>query len=244
MTIHDDETVAATRTLDSSEASSPTPSHSSGSLDGARFAPGAILAGRYRLVAMLGRGGMGEVYRAEDLKLGEPVALKFLPEHLSFDAAALARFHREVRVARQIAHRNVCRVHDIGEAEGYHFLTMEYIDGEDLSTLLRRIGRLPQDKASELAGQICRGLAAAHDAGVLHRDLKPANVMIDGQGRAKITDFGLANLQDELRDSDQDHFAGTPAYMAPEQLRGEPAAQPRAASTRSSDSCTSPSIRL
>ncbi|MCP3956245.1 MAG: hypothetical protein GY719_00140, partial [bacterium] len=103
---------------------------SSGSLDGVRFVPGTLLAGRYRIVGLLGRGGMGEVYRAEDLKLGEPVALKFLPAELSLDGAALARFHREVRVARQIAHRNVCRVFDIGEAGGLHFLSMEYIDGE------------------------------------------------------------------------------------------------------------------
>lgn len=168
---------------------------------------------------------MGEVYRAEDLKLGEPVAVKFLPEDLSVDGAALARFHREVRVARQIAHRNVCRVHDIGEAEGHHFLTMEYIDGEDLRSLLLRIGRLPPDKALEVARQICAGLGAAHEAGVLHRDLKPANIMIDGKGRAKITDFGLASLQSELRSPDDtaEHaqFLGTPDYMAPEQLRGE-----------------------
>ncbi|MCG8460136.1 MAG: serine/threonine protein kinase, partial [Holophagales bacterium] len=187
-------------------------------LDGSRFAAGSILAGRYRLVARLGRGGMGEVYRAEDLKLGETVALKFLPPRLSLDAQALARFHREVKVARHVAHRNVCRVFDIGEAEGYCFLTMEYIDGENLSSLLRRIGRLPERKAAELAHQLCAGLAAAHDSGILHRDLKPSNVMIDGKGRAKITDFGLAHLVDELQDSGE--VAGTPAYMAPEQLRG------------------------
>ncbi len=159
---------------------------------------------------------MGEVYRAEDLKLGESVALKFLPAELSLDGAALARFHREVRVARQIAHCNVCRVFDIGEAGGLHFLSMEYIDGEDLSGLLKRIGRLPRDKAVELARQICAGLGAAHEAGVLHRDMKPANVMVDGKGRAKITDFGLARVADELKD--QAAFAGTPAYMAPEQI--------------------------
>lgn len=187
-------------------------------LDGGRFAPGEVVAGRYRVVAALGRGGMGEVYRADDLKLGEPVALKLLPPDLASDAAALARFHREVRLARQIAHPNVCRVHDIAEFEGEHFLTMEYIDGEDLSSLLRRIGRLPEAKGVELARQICRGLAAAHDAGVLHRDLKPANVMIDGRGHAKITDFGLAGLQHELREAEPE-WAGTPAYMAPEQLR-------------------------
>jgi serine/threonine-protein kinase len=162
---------------------------------------------------------MGEVYRADDLKLGQPVALKFLPDHLLSDGAALARFHREVRVARQVSHKNVCRVYDIGETDGRHFLSMEYIKGEELSSLLRRIGSLPIDKAIQLARQICAGLNAAHDAGVLHRDLKPANIMIDGDGNARILDFGLAGLSEELPENEL--AAGTPAYMAPEQLAGK-----------------------
>jgi eukaryotic-like serine/threonine-protein kinase len=189
------------------------------SIDDARFIPGAMLAERYRIVGLLGKGGMGEVYRADDLKLGQAVALKFLPDQLLSDGAALARFHREVRVARQVSHRNVCRVYDIGEVDGRHFLSMEYIKGEELSSLLRRIGRLPQDKAVQIARQICAGLAAAHEAGVLHRDLKPSNVMIDEHGNARITDFGLAGLEEEFREDEA--YAGTPAYMAPEQLNGE-----------------------
>src|SRR5207253_9223831 len=157
------------------------------SIDDARFIPGTMLAERYRIVGLLGRGGMGEVYRADDLKLGQAVALKFLPDHLLNDGAALARFHREVRVARQVSHKNVCRVYDIGEVNGHHFLSMEFIKGEELSSLLRRIGRLPQDKAIQIARQICAGLSAAHDVGVLHRDLKPENVMIDGEGNVRIT---------------------------------------------------------
>jgi hypothetical protein len=163
---------------------------------------------------------MGEVYRAEDLKLGNVVALKFLPASLQNDAAALAGFHAEVRNARQVSHPNVCRVYDIGEVNGQHFLTMEYIDGEDLSSLLRRIGRLPPDKALETAHQICAGLAAAHDCGLLHRDLKPANIMLDGRGRVRITDFGLALSHDDA--TGRSETAGTPAYMAPEQIgKGE-----------------------
>jgi hypothetical protein len=163
---------------------------------------------------------MGEVYRAEDLKLGHVVALKFLPASLQNDAAALAGFHAEVRNARQISHPNVCRVYDIGEVNRQHFLTMEYIDGEDLSSLLRRIGRLPADKALETAHQICAGLAAAHDCGLLHRDLKPANIMLDGRGRVRITDFGLALSHDDA--TGRSETAGTPAYMAPEQIgKGE-----------------------
>ncbi len=189
------------------------------SIDNARFVPGAIIAERYRIVGLLGRGGMGEVYRADDLKLSQPVALKFLPEHLLSDGAALARFHREVRVARQVSHKNVCRVYDIGEVDGRHFLSMEFIKGEELSSFMRRIGRLPTDKAVQIARQICAGLGAAHDAGVLHRDLKPANVMIDERGDARITDFGLAGLAEEF--GADELAAGTPAYMAPEQLAGK-----------------------
>jgi serine/threonine-protein kinase len=196
-----------------------TPTHSYDSIDNARFVPGTILTQRYRIVGLLGKGGMGEVYRADDLKLGQPVALKFLPDHLLTDGAALARFHREVRVARQVSHKNVCRVYDIGETDGRHFLSMEYIKGEELSSLLRRIGSLPVDKSIQLARQICAGLNAAHDAGVLHRDLKPANIMIDGDGNARILDFGLAGLSEELPQSEL--AAGTPAYMAPEQLEGK-----------------------
>ncbi len=163
---------------------------------------------------------MGEVYRAEDLKLGIVVALKFLPASLQKDATALAGFHAEVRNARQVSHPNVCRVYDIGEVNGQHFLTMEYIDGEDLASLLRRIGRLPADKALETAHQICAGLAAAHDCGLLHRDLKPANIMLDGRGRVRITDFGLALSSDDA--TGRSETAGTPAYMAPEQIgKGE-----------------------
>ena len=185
---------------------------------GSRFLPGTMFAGRYRVVGPLGRGGMGEVYRADDLKLGQPVALKFLPADVERDPERLARFLTEVRLARQVTHPNVCRVYDIGEIDGRHFLSMEYVDGEDLASLLRRIGRLPEDKAIEIARQLCAGLAAAHDEGVLHRDLKPANIMIDGRGRARITDFGLAGATSGI--SGGEARAGTPQYMAPEQVAG------------------------
>jgi hypothetical protein len=178
-----------------------------------------MLAGRYRIVGLLGRGGMGEVYRADDVKLGQTVALKFLPRGLERDPNRLSRFLNEVRVARQVTHPNVCRVYDIAETESQHFLSMEYIDGEDLASLLRRIGRLPEDKATQIARQLCAGLAAAHEQGILHRDLKPANVMIDGRGRARITDFGLAGWAEVLGKAGAP--AGTPAYMAPEQLAGK-----------------------
>jgi serine/threonine-protein kinase len=181
--------------------------------------PGAIIAGRYRLVGLLGRGGMGEVYRADDLTLDQPVALKFLPAGVAADDSRLAQFHNELRVARQVSHKNVVRLYDLGVADGRRFLTMEYVDGEDLASLLRRIGRIPEDKAVELARQLCAGVAAAHERGVLHRDLKPANVMIDGDGNVRITDFGIATAGS---DTGAD-VVGTPQYMAPELLAGQPA---------------------
>ena len=188
---------------------------STDAIDHGRFSPGMLLEGRYRIIERAGKGGMGEVYRADDLKLGQPVALKFLPEAVDRDPARLTQLHSEVRLARQVSHPNVCRVYDVDEFEGHTFLSMEYIDGEDLALLLRRIGRFPQDRAIELARQVCAGLAAAHDRGVVHRDLKPANIMLDGGGRIRITDFGLAGTSGEaLR-------AGTPAYMAPEQIAGK-----------------------
>ncbi len=187
---------------------------SSGSIDHGRFQPGTIFQQRYRVIGLLGRGGMGEVYRADDLRLGQPVALKFLPDSLRQDPMRLSHFHNEARTARQVSHPNVCRVYDIGEADGHLFITMEYVDGEDLSSLLRRIGRLPEDKALDIARQICAGLAAAHERGVIHRDLKPANIMLDGNGKVRVMDFSLAATGTVTG------IAGTPAYMAPEQLTG------------------------
>ncbi len=161
---------------------------------------------------------MGEVYRAHDQRLGQSVALKFLPTHLALDPTRRAQFKNEVLVARQVTHPNVCRVHDYDELDGQPFLSMEYIDGEDLASLLKRIRRLPEDTAVELARQLCLGLAAAHEQGLLHRDLKPQNVMIDGRGQARITDFGLAGRIGSF--SGIAVRAGTPLYQAPEQLTG------------------------
>jgi hypothetical protein len=192
---------------------------SSDSVPAGGFTPGTILADRYRIIGLLGRGGMGEVYRADDLKLGQPVALKFLPPKLADDPVRRERFFAEVRITRQLSHPNICRVYDIAEIDGRHFLSMEFIDGEDLASLIKRIGYLSNEKALEIARQLVAGLAAAHERGVLHRDLKPANIMLDGHGRVRITDFGLAiAAEDETQAAE---IAGTPAYMAPEQLAGK-----------------------
>lgn len=206
-------------TSGSSSSSSRTSTRSEYAVSEGRFLPGRLLAGRYRIIALLGKGGMGEVYRADDLTLGQAIALKFLPDAAVMDEGLQERFRNEVRIARRVSHPNVCRVYDVGEVDGQTFFTMEYIDGEDLASLLRRIGRLPEDKAVEIARQLCAGLAAAHTKQVLHRDLKPANIMLDGRGQVVITDFGLAGVADEIRGPEV--RSGTPAYMAPEQLEGK-----------------------
>jgi len=177
-----------------------------------------MFGNRYRVVALVGKGGMGEVYRADDLKLGQSVALKLLPKRASTDEGRRARLLGEVRMARQIAHPNVCRIYDIGELEGESFITMEYVHGEDLAALLHRIGRLSKDKGIQIASQICAGLAAAHEKGILHRDLKPANIMLDDRGNVRLTDFGLAAVAGDLQ---ANIMEGTPAYMAPEHLAGQ-----------------------
>lgn len=183
---------------------------------GARFMPGQLLADRYRIVSMLGRGGMGEVYRAEDIRLGQTVALKFLPVERASNRRHLEYLYKEVRLSQRLTNPHICRVHDLVEVDGQHCLSMEYIEGEDLKTLLRRVGPLPEPKALELAYQICQGLHAAHQVGVLHRDLKTANIMIDELGRARIADFGLAREKNLIDPSEG--LTGSPNYMSPEQM--------------------------
>ena len=183
-------------------------------LEAPRFAAGEVLADRYLIVDLLGRGGMGEVYSADDLKLLQRVALKFLPHAADDDPAALAQFLDEVKIARQITHPNVCRVFDIGEASGSHFLSMEHIEGEDLASRLERIGRLSPEQALEIGRQLCAGLEAVHERGILHRDLKPSNVLLDRDDRVRLTDFGMAAAAGEAT------RGGTPPYMAPELWQG------------------------
>ena len=196
------------------------PGGAGASAGGERFAPGNMILDRYRIVGLIGRGGMGDVYRADDLTLGQPVALKFLSEKQAWSEELRKRFLEEVRLARDVSHPSICRVFDVGEVDGQIFLTMEYVDGEDLTSLLLRVGRLPSEKAIEIARQLCAGLAAVHERGIVHRDLKPGNVMIDGRGAVKIADFGLAGVL-EAGDESTGEIIGTPAYMAPELTEGK-----------------------
>src|SRR5262245_27000096 len=175
------------------------------------FGPGELFAGRYRMVTRIGHGGMGDVWRADDMVLNTPVALKLIAAK---GPVGRDRILNEVRLARQITHPAVCRVFDVGESGEWIFYSMEFIAGEDLASLIRRVGRLPSDRVTDIARQLCGGLAAAHAQGVLHRALKPANILVDDAGLVRITDFGIAILR---TDAGLHMLTGTPGYMAPEQ---------------------------
>jgi hypothetical protein len=178
---------------------------------------GDLFAGRYEIIESLGQGGMGKVYRALDRKIGEVVALKLIRPEISVNEKAIERFKNELKIARKITHRNICRMHDIGEEGFFHYITMEYVAGEDLKRFIRRAGTLSTGKAIHIAQQVCEGLAEAHRLGVIHRDLKPQNIMIDENGNAKIMDFGIARFVDTERMTGSGVMIGTPEYMSPEQ---------------------------
>lgn len=192
-------------------------------MEAPHFSTGHLIADRYRVVSLLGEGGMGRVYRAEDLRLNLTVALKFMPRFANLDPVWRRRMESEVKLSRAVSHSNVCRVFDLDEIDDIPFISMEFVEGEDLSSLLRRIERLTGDRAVAIARQICAGLSASHAQGVLHRDLKPSNIMLDGNGNVRITDFGLAVVAG--RPDRAELPAGTPRYMAPELFSGVPATE-------------------
>ena len=185
---------------------------------GQSLSPGQILGGRFQIRSLLGRGGMGEVWRAYDLKLRVDVALKTLRAELLQKERALAALHQEVRSAREVISPNVCRVFDLVELDGQELVSMEYIDGTTLVTVLQTRGPLELQEAREIASQFLAGLEAIHQAALVHRDLKPENIMITRSGRVVVMDFGIAK---GLSDRKTGTISGTPAYMAPEQSRGE-----------------------
>jgi HAMP domain-containing protein len=193
--------------------------------------PGMRFAGRYDIEEVLGRGGMGVVYRARDSQLGEPVAIKLLrPELGSLDPTLLERFKQELRLARRITHRNVVRTFDLGEAEGVYYITMEYVHGTTLATLIRQSGRLDVPATLTIGKQLCRALEVAHEEGIIHRDIKPQNLLVDPAGFLKVMDFGIARLAERATEAGDrltgvGMVVGTPQYMAPEQLFGEPVDQ-------------------
>ncbi len=193
---------------------------------GPELRAGLVFAGRYQVIEDLGRGGMGRVYKVYDTEVREKLALKLIRPEIAGDAASIERFRDELKLARTISHRNVCRMHDLGREQDTYYITMEYVSGEDLKSLIHRIGALPLPKAVAIARQICDGLEEAHRAGVIHRDLKPQNIMIDREGNARIMDFGLARATKGKRGSGAKTMIGTPAYMSPEQSEGKEAGPP------------------
>ncbi|MFZ2053936.1 MAG: protein kinase [Candidatus Aminicenantales bacterium] len=208
--------------------SQPTPPLFTETLETAsqELTTGSLFAGRYQIIEELGRGGMGRVYRVLDKKLGEEVALKLIKPEIASDEKTILRFRNELRTARNIGHPNVTRMYDLGEDEGTHYITMEYVRGEDLKSFIRRSGRLTVDKAVIIAGQVSEGLAEAHRQGVVHRDLKPQNIMIDRDGNARIMDFGIARSVKSETITGGGVMIGTPEYMSPEQVEGK-AVDPR-----------------
>lgn len=186
---------------------------------------GSLFAKRYEVIEELGRGGMAKVYRVLDKNVQEDIALKLLNPEIATDKEAIERFRNELKIARNIAHRNICRMYDLNEENGNFFITMEYVSGEDLKSLVRRIGQLSVGKAVSVAKQVCEGLVEAHEAGVVHRDLKPQNVMIDKEGNARIMDFGIARFLRAKGITGAGVMIGTPEYMSPEQVDGKEADQ-------------------
>ena len=183
--------------------------------------PGTNFSGRYQVIEELGKGGMGNVYKVFDTKIKEKIALKLIRPELALDAEVLERFSHEMTLARKIAHRNVCRMFDLGEAEGVHFLTMEYVSGVDLKTMIRMSGSLGIGTVLSIGKQIADGLAEAHGLGIVHRDLKPQNIMIDKGGNAKIMDFGIARSISTRGITGAGVMIGTPEYMSPEQAEAK-----------------------
>ncbi len=186
---------------------------------------GSVIADRYEIIEELGKGGMGKVFRVEDKKIKEEVALKLIKPEIAADKKTIERFSNELKFARKIAHRNVCKMYDLGEEEGTYYITMEYVPGEDLKSFIRRSRQITIGTAISLAKQVSEGLSEAHRLGVVHRDLKPQNVMIDKEGNARIMDFGVARSVEGKGITGAGVMIGTPEYMSPEQVEGKEADQ-------------------
>lgn len=182
---------------------------------------GTIFAGRYEIIEELGKGGMGKVYRVEDKKINEEVALKLIKPEIASDKKTIERFSNELKMARKISHRNVCRMYDLNEEDGTTYITMEYVPGEDLKSFIHRSKRLDIGTAISISKQICEGLAEAHRLRVVHRDLKPNNIMIDKEGNVRIMDFGIARSLEAKGITGGGVMIGTPEYMSPEQVEGK-----------------------
>ncbi|MFH1434322.1 MAG: protein kinase [Pseudomonadota bacterium] len=201
-----------------SEAAAPTLLASSST---SQAIIGTVIAGRYEILQQLGTGGMGKVYRVKDRQIDEEVALKVLRPEIAADGRKIERFHNELKLARKISHGNVCRMYHLAFEEGIPYITMEYVAGEELASLIKRRGPVSVQEAVSIAAQVCDGLAEAHRVGIVHRDLKPQNIMIDEQGKAIIMDFGIAHSVETSGATEEGMIIGTPDYMSPEQVSGK-----------------------
>ena len=205
LSFSEDETIRRTKTLE---------------MEVDPFSLGTQIAGRYQIIEELGTGGMGKVFKVLDTEIDEKIALKLIKPEIVQDGSTIERFRNELKIARNIAHKNVCRMYHIGETEGMHYITMEYVSGEDLKNTLKRVGPLSSGKAIIIAKQICQGLSEAHSHGVVHRDLKPSNIMLDVNGIVRIMDFGIARTTKSKGVTETGMVVGTPDYMSPEQAEG------------------------
>jgi serine/threonine protein kinase len=186
-----------------------------------QLSPGTSVGSRYEIVRLLGQGGMGAVYQAHDKELERQVAIKVIRADMAANPEILRRFKQELILARQITHKNVIRIYDLGQADGIKFITMEYIEGENLQSVLRRKKKIEPAEAANILAQVCRALEAAHHEGVIHRDLKPQNIMLDKNGRAYVMDFGIARSMLGAGMTQTGALIGTPDYMSPEQAKGQ-----------------------
>jgi len=207
-----------TQLIPTKEVSAPTET-----LEAAKeeLATGSIFAGRYQIIEELGKGGMGKVYKAQDTDLKEKVAIKLLKPEIAADKKTIERFRNELKFARKIRHKNVCQMYDLNKEEGTHYITMEYVDGKNLKSMIRMMGQLSSGKTISIAKQVCEGLTEAHRLGVVHRDLKPQNIMVDEEGNARIMDFGIARSLKTKGITATGVMIGTPEYMSPEQVEGK-----------------------
>jgi serine/threonine protein kinase len=190
---------------------------------GESFVPGAVFAGRYQVIEDLGEGGMGRVYKVYDLQLGEKLALKLILPEIAADRRTIERFQNELKFARRISHKNVCRMYHLSKEQDTYYLTMEYIEGESLRNMLRMTKKMSWAAAVHIARQVCDGLAEAHRLGVVHRDLKPHNIIVDRDGNVRIMDFGVARSLKVEEGTGTGIVIGTPEYMSPEQTEGREA---------------------
>jgi len=183
---------------------------------------GSTFAGRYQIIEELGKGGMGRIYKALDKKINEKIALKLIKPEIASDKKTIERFSNELKFARKIRHKNVCQMFDLGEEKGTHFITMEYVSGEDLKSMIRMTGQFSTGSTVNVALQVCEGLAEAHKVGVIHRDLKPSNIMIDREGKARIMDFGIARSLKAKSITGEGVMIGTPIHWGSYSMRWRP----------------------